>query len=408
MKVLIVGAGEQGHVLTWNLVKHPGVTEIVLADWEEARAQEVTARVGGETTRAVKVDARDVEHVAALAEGAELIINAVIPEWDEPLMRAALKAKCHYQDMATRTEGGTIDDGLLMQMAMDEDFKAIDRTALIHCGMTPGVTNTLAAIGYEELDRCEEIRIKGGGVFKSEVPLQVWSQETYYIDSQTHTLYFDDGEFKRAEPFAGWEYYDFPAPVGRTPVTFHEHEECSTLPRFLPAKYGDKGLKHLQFKLGGNEESLKKAEMIVKMGFASPEPVDVRGTTIRPIDLLVELLPPTTPRDVIAKMAKEGRITDEGVYAIELWRTAGELPAESFFVFPPNIQWVNERIPGANRVSYGTSTPAAIHAEFLLDGKITERGIVPPEAVSREVRLAYVEELKRRGLRIARRSTRWL
>ena len=144
------------------------------------------------------------------------------------------------------------------------------------------------------------------------------------------------------------------------------------------------------------------------MGFASPEPIDVRGTTIRPIDLLVQLLPPTTPRDVIAKMATEGRIIDEGVYAIDLFRKSGEMPAESFFVFPPNIQWVNERIPGANRVSYGTSTPAAIHAEFLLDGHITEKGIVPPEWISREARLEYVEELKRRGLRIARRSTRWL
>ena len=393
--------------MTWNLVKHPRVTDVVVADFDEAEAQEVVARVGGGKATGVKVDARDVDAVAALADGTELLINAVIPEWDEPLMKAALKAKCHYQDMATCTEGGTIDDGLLMQMAMDAECKAIDKTALIHCGMTPGVTNTLAAIGYEELDRCEEIRINGG-VFKSEVPLQVWSQETYYIDSQTHTLYFDDGEFKRAEPFAGCEYYDFPTPVGCTPVTFHEHEECSTLPRFLPDKYGDKGLKHPEFKLGGNEESLKKAEMIVKMGFASPDPIEVKGVQIRPIDLLVKLLPETTPRDVIAKMAEEGRIIDEGVYAIELWRTAGELPAESSFVFPPNIQWVNERLPGANRVSYGTSTPAAILAEYLLDGKIPERGIVPPEAISREARLAYVEEPKRRGLKIARRSTRWL
>lgn len=407
MKIVIIGAGEQGFVLTWNLVKHPGVDEIVMADFDEAKAQDVAARVGAGKATAVKVDARDVDAVAALATGAELIINAVIPEWDEPLMKAALKARTHYQDMATRTEGGTVDDGLLMQMGMDEDFKGIGRTALIHCGMTPGVTNTLAALGYEELEQCEEVRIKGGGFFKSDVPLQVWSQETYYIDNQTPPLYFDEGEFKRAEPFGGWEYYDFPAPVGPTPVTFHEHEECSTLPRFLP-KLGEKGLKHVDFKLGGVEEGLKKAEMLVKMGFASPEPIEVKGATIRPIDLLVRLLPPTTPRDVIAKMAAEGRITDEGVYAIELFRKAGEMPGISFFVFPPNIQWVNEKLPGANRVSYGTSTPAAIHAEFLLDGKIPETGIVPPEGLSREARLAYVEELKDRGLRIVKRSAEWM
>jgi saccharopine dehydrogenase-like NADP-dependent oxidoreductase len=407
MKVVIIGAGEQGYVLTWRLVQHPAVSEIVVADSEESRASDVAARVGAGKTVARKVDARDVEKVASLAAGAALIINAVIPECDEALMRAALKAKAHYQDMATRTDGGTIDDGFQMQMGMDDAFRAVGTTALIHTGMTPGVTNTLAAIGYEELDHCEEVRIKGGGLFKSDVPIQVWSQETYYIDSQTPTLYFDEGEFRRAAPFAGWEEFDFPEPVGRRPVTLHEHEECATLPRFLP-KLGEKGLRHVDFKLGGSEEGLKRAKTVIDMGLASPVPISVRGVSIRPIDVLVAVLPPTTPREEIARMAREGRIVDEGVYVVDLHRRAGEPPAESFYVFPPNIQWVNERLPGANRVSYGTSVPAAIYAGYLLDGRIQQRGVLPCEGLSRDVRLAYVEDLKDAGLRIARRSMRWL
>jgi saccharopine dehydrogenase (NAD+, L-lysine-forming) len=407
MKVVIVGAGEQGYVLTWKLASHPAVDQIVLADSDEGRAMDVATRVGAGKTTATQVDARDIQQVAGLAEGAALIINAVIPECDEALMRAALKAKTHYQDMATRTDGGTIDDGFLMQMAMDAEFRAIGRTALIHTGMTPGVTNTLAAIGYEELDRCEEVRIKGGGLFRSEVPIQVWSQETYYIDSQTPTLYFDEGAFHRAEPFAGWEEFDFPLPVGRIPVTLHEHEECATLPRFLP-KLGEKGLRHVDFKLGGSEEGLKRAKTIIDMGLASPIPRTIKGMTIRPIDVLVAVLPPSTPRDEITRMAQEGRIVDEGVYVVDLHRKAGEPPAESFYVFPPNIQWVNECLPGANRVSYGTSVPAAIYSGYLLDGRITDWGVLPCEGLSRDVRLAYVEDLKVAGLRIARRSLRWL
>jgi saccharopine dehydrogenase (NAD+, L-lysine-forming) len=407
MKVTIIGAGEQGYVLTWNLAKHRDVSQVILADMEEERASEVANRVGAGKTRAAKVDARDVERVADLAADSELIINAVIPECDEALMKAALKAGTHYQDMATRVDGGTIEDGLLMQLGMDDEFRSIGRTALLHTGMTPGVTNTLAAIGYEELDHCEDVRIRAGGLFKSEVPIQVWSQETYFIDSQTPSLYFDDGKFLRAEPFAGWEEFDFPAPVGRMPVTLHEHEECATLPRFLP-KLGEKGLRHVDFKLGGSEESLNKAKTIVDMGLASPQPRLVKGISIRPIDVLVSVLPPTAPREEIARMAREGRIVDEGVYVIDLYAHAGEPPAESFYVFPPNIQWVNERLPGANRISYGTSTPAAIYAEYLLEGRITEKGVLPCEGLARETRLAYVEELTRRGLRIARRSMRWI
>jgi len=371
------------------------------------RAEEVRAAWGAGKTSAVHVDARDTERVAGLAEGADLLVNAVIPEWDDPLMRAALKAKTHYLDMATRVEGGTIDDGYLLQIALDDDFRAIGRTALIHTGMTPGVTNTLTAIGYEEMERCEAVRIKAGSCFKSEVPIQVWSQETYYIDSQTPTLYFDDGKFLRAEPFAGWEYVDFPAPVGRIPAVLHEHEECSTLPRFLP-KLGEKGLKHLDFKLAGGEEGMKKAKILVETGIASPIPRNIRGQEVRPIDVLVSVLPPSASKEEIARLATEGRIIDEGVYLIELFAREGEPATESFYVFPPNIQKVTELIPGANRISYGTSTPAAIYAGYLLDGTITQRGVLPPEGLTREVRLSYVEDLKRAGLRIARRSTRWL
>jgi saccharopine dehydrogenase-like NADP-dependent oxidoreductase len=407
MKVVIIGAGEQGYVLTWKLASSPAVDEIVVADSDVHRAEEVASRVGAGKTIAAPVDALDVEQVTTLATGAGLIVNAVIPECDEALMRAALKAGTHYQDMATRTEGGTIDDGYLMQMAMDEEFHRIGRTALIHTGMTPGVTNTLAAIGYEELDRCEEVRIKGGGLFRSEVPIQVWSQETYYIDSQTPVLHYEEGKFLRAQPFAGWEEFDFPQPVGRTPVTLHEHEECATLPRWLP-KLGEKGLKHVDFKLGGSEEGLKRAKTIIDMGLASPVPRTVKGVTIRPIDVLVSVLPPTTPREEIARMASEGRITDEGVYVVDLHRKSGEPPAESFYVFPPNIQWVNDRLSGANRVSYGTSVPAAIYAGYLLDGRIKNRGVLPCEGLDRDVRLAFLEDLKAAGLRIARRSLRWL
>ena len=146
----------------------------------------------------------------------------------------------------------------------------------------------------------------------------------------------------------------------------------------------------------------------METGIASPIPRNIRGQEVRPIDVLVSVLPPSASKEEIARLATEGRIIDEGVYLIELFAREGEPATESFYVFPPNIQKVTELIPGANRISYGTSTPAAIYAGYLLDGTITQRGVLPPEGLTREVRLSYVEDLKRAGLRIARRSTRWL
>lgn len=107
-------------------------------------------------------------------------------------------------------------------------------------------------------------------------------------------------------------------------------------------------------------------------------------------------------------MAKEGKIVDEGVYVIDLHAEALGPATDTFFVYPPNIQELTEWLPGATRISYGTSIPAAVYADFILDGTIATRGVLPPEGLTREVRLAYVEELKRRGLKFARRTMRWV
>jgi hypothetical protein len=129
---------------------------------------------------------------------------------------------------------------------------------------------------------------------------------------------------------------------------------------------------------------------------------------VRPIDVLVSNLPSSPPPEEIAAMAREDKIVDEGVYVIDLHADAGGPATDTFFIYPPDIQELTQWLPGATRISYGTSVPAAVYADFILDGAITSRGVLPPEGLPREVRLAYVEKLKRCGFRFARRSMRWV
>ncbi len=405
MRVAILGAGAQGFVLTWYFAACADVDSIVVGDNEPERARQVVDRWGAGKSEAVIVDATDIDAVARFAAGADILINAVLPEWDVSCMQAALQAGAHYIDMATRRPGGTVDDGYMDQMDLDEAFRSAGLTALITTGMTPGVTNTLAAIGYEEMDRCEAVHVRATSNFQSEKPIQVWSQETWYIDCQTPCLYFSEGTFHRAAPFGGREYFDFPRPYGRRPVTFHEHEEATTLPRWLP-RLGEKGLQCVDFKMGASDAGLDALKAVVDSGMASPEPRQVKGVTVRPLDVLVSNLPPSPSPDEVAEMARAGKIVDEGVYVIDLHAELDDPPTESFYVYPPSIQELTEMCPGANRVSYGTSVPCAAYARFILDGVIDTRGVVPPEGLPREVRLAYVKELEHRGLRFERRSLR--
>ena len=118
------------------------------------------------------------------------------------IMRACLESGAAYQDMASgQTRTRTIDEAYLEQMTLAPEFAKNGILALLSTGMDPGFTNTLAANGYEDLERCYEIRIKDYAIFDSPVPLQVWSQETYYTDCAQPPLLYEDGEFKRVEIF---------------------------------------------------------------------------------------------------------------------------------------------------------------------------------------------------------------
>ena len=407
MKVLIVGAGMQGHVLTWNLSRNPAVTEILVSDYDLSRAELVAGSVGNGKTRAAFIDASDSAAVARLAAGTTLVLNAVIPEFNMGIMRACLSAGASYMDMASgQTRTKTIDEAYLEQTTLAGDFADRGLAALLSTGMDPGVTNTFAANGYEDLDRCFEIRIKDYALFESPVPLQVWSQETYYTDCAQPPLLFEDGEFKRVEIFGRREHYMFPEPFGLGAVICHDHEEVSTLPRLLPRALGDKGLRYVDFKMGGPEEGIDADMAFVSSGMTSKVPVTLKdGTKVRPIDVYVATLPPNPPADELARLALAGEIVDNGVVTVDCIGEKGGKPASiTYNIFPPDIKWVNSQIPGATCVSYGTSTPASIYAELIVEGAVPA-GLQCPEELPRTVRDRFIAECGRRNLPIARTET---
>lgn len=407
MKVLIVGAGMQGQVITWNLGRNPAVTEIVVADYDEGRAAFVAEQVGNGKARPQFIDAGDSDAVAAAGEGCKLVVNAVIPEFNKGIMRACLKCGAAYQDMAqgqTRTQ--TIDEAYLDQMTLAPEFEKQGQLALLSTGMDPGVTNTFAANGYEDLDKCFEIRIKDYALFDSPVPLQVWSQETYYIDCAQPPLVYEDGEFKRVEIFGRREQYPFPEPFGLGTVIAHDHEEVTTLPRTLPKALGEKGLRYVDFKMGGDEAGLDADHALVASGMTSKYPVKLKdGSEIRPIDVFVATLEPNPPADELARLALAGEITDFGVVTVDCIGEKNGKPATiGYYIYPPDIKWVNGQIPGATCVSYGTSTPASIYAEFIVEGRITQKGMICPEELTRDVRDAFIAEMGVRNMPVFRKD----
>lgn len=185
MKVLIVGCGEQGVGIAKYLVEKADIDVIRLADIDLKKANSFAKGLKSSKVSAHSVDAGNIEELLKAAKGVHVIVNAVIPRFNLPIMEAALRSNTNYVDMASGPPYVTSE-----QLGQTKKWKKAGLTALINTGISPGVTNVLIARAADQLDRVEEVLIRsatkilsGTRVYEGkELFLETWSPETMWKD----------------------------------------------------------------------------------------------------------------------------------------------------------------------------------------------------------------------------------
>ena len=97
-KIIVIGVGAQGSTIAKRMDEHPGISEIVCADYDSRAAQALSNSL--RKAKALTLDARDINNVISAAEGCDLIVNGLPLEFNLTIMEAALAAKASYMDMA--------------------------------------------------------------------------------------------------------------------------------------------------------------------------------------------------------------------------------------------------------------------------------------------------------------------
>src|SRR6202142_1005516 len=95
MKVLLVGVGGVGEAIAAIAKERPWVEQIVLADYNQARAEEVQKKLGDpKRFPAEFIDAGNQDSIEELARKyrVDLIMNAVDPNFNEKIFYAAFQA----------------------------------------------------------------------------------------------------------------------------------------------------------------------------------------------------------------------------------------------------------------------------------------------------------------------------
>ncbi len=397
-KVMIIGAGAQGNVISGVLSRAEDVGTILLGDVDVNRANEVAQFVGSDKIMVERLDASNVDEMVTLIEQGpyELVVNATLPVFDRPILKACLQAKAHYLDMASyemlqsSTEETVQEEFLVEQLEFAEDFEEAGLKALILAGGDSGLVNIMAREAVDKLDEIDYIGIKDYGIVDCDEPVALWSLTTYLEDCADEGVYWEDGQYKRAPVFSGEEEYYFPPPLDhRAKVYYHTHEEPVTIPKFIgkPVKYCD-------FKLGDPSSEIWRF-MIEGLGLMDTEPIEVKGVSVSPRDVLFKKLPPTLSPKKCVDMVKNNKIMSRLQLAVDVKGSKGDDYLHyKMWTDSPNIVQACEKIPGTNDVSWITSVPASILSLMLLRDQIKHVGVFPCEVLDRQEREIFFSGIK--------------
>jgi saccharopine dehydrogenase (NAD+, L-lysine-forming) len=403
MKILVVGAGAQGGPCASILARDKNVAQIVLGDIDLDLANKVKDKIRSDKITTTRVDAGKVEDIEKAARGADAIINLTLTAFNENIMQAALKSGAHYVDTSFG-EPSLLDirarDNILAQiienrpLAFDSEFKEAGLTALVGCGGSPGVTNILTRYICDKLDRVDEIHIRDGEKLLGKTEEVVKGWEPTWSPFRTLWGYavepavFENGEYKKYPIFSGCEEHNFPDPVGPVLISYHQHQETITLPHFI-----GKGVKYVGFKY--TVDPLLGA--MIKMGFANPEPIDVKGTKVIPRDVLLKL----APHPINAFLAEDEKTVKLPLTYAEFSdvEIKGERSGESMkykIWWPASLSTnAEERCEIYSRfgaTNIGVALPAIVGAKMCVQG-LTEKGLVSSECLDSTKFLKMMAEM---------------
>jgi saccharopine dehydrogenase-like NADP-dependent oxidoreductase len=306
MKALIVGTGGVGQsiaaIAKRRDPKGEWLEKMVMADYDGARATDFCATLADPRFVPEQVDAGDPDAVAALAgkHGVDIICNLCAPNFNPPLLQAALKAGTHYLDTAmTLSEphptdpmhkcGKKLGDD---EYALSPEFEKIGKYALAGFGVEPGMADFFARYAADHLfDEIDEIGIRDGS--NLEIPgakgisfgFSVW---TTIEECNNPAIVFENGEVHTIEPFAELEKFWLPEGIGEVEVGHVEHEEVIQI-----AHNADrlKGVKKATFKYALGDEFMQAMEVFRSVNIDKTYKVKVGGCEVSPRDVVAAAAP---------------------------------------------------------------------------------------------------------------------
>jgi saccharopine dehydrogenase (NAD+, L-lysine-forming) len=379
MKILLVGAGGVGGAITAIAARRSFFGAIVVADYDEAKAQRAAERTGDPRFSAIRIDASDEAAVAtALKEhGCDVLLNATDPRFVMPLFRAALAVGANYLDMAMSLSRPNPEQPYALTGVKlgDEQFELADkwddagRLALVGIGVEPGLSDIFARYAADHLfSQIEEVGIRDGANLTVEgydfaPTFSIW---TTIEECLNPPVVWEKGRgWYTTEPFSEPEVFDFPEGIGPVECVNVEHEEVLLVPRWVQAQ-------RVTFKYGLGDEFIGVLKTLHKLGLDRVDKVKVGGVEVSPRDVVAALLP--DPATLGERMRGK---TCAGTYVTGTGKDGN--PRATYLYHVVDNEW-SMREYGAQAVVWQTAVNPVVALELLATGAWKGSGVLGPEA----------------------------
>lgn len=387
-KVLIIGAGGVGHVVTHKCAEaRETFGEIVLASRTESRCKLIATDVSRRWGRSIKTATVDADDEASLVtlierEQPDLLIHVALPYQDLIIMRACLKTRTHYLDTANYEPRETARFEYDPQWELGPQFERAGIMALLGSGFDPGVTNVYTAWAAKHcLDTIEYLDIVDVNGGDHGQPFATnFNPEINIREVSAACRHWEEGAFIETPALSKHISFECPENVGCYEVYRLYHEEMESLVKHFPT------IRRAQFWMSFSENYLKHLEVLQNVGMTRIDPIQYKGMEIVPLQFLKAVLPepsslgPLTKGQtcigIIARGKKAGAEKSIYIYNICSHETA-----------------FNE--VGSQAISYTTGVPAMLGAKMMLDGKWMKAGVFNMENFDPD---PFMEEIGRFGL----------
>ena len=371
-KIVVLGGGLVGRVIARDLARDREF-QVTVADGAEA----TRARLQAEGLGAVALDLTDDAAVKRAIAGADVVVGAAPGHMGFRLLRLVIEAGKPYADIAFMPEDFLELDGLARERGV---------TAVVDCGVAPGLSNLLCGRAEHEFDSVERMLILVGGLPKH----RVWPFEYRVVFSAVDVIeeytrparWVEHGQLVTKPALTDVEPVDLPR-VGT--VEAFNTDGLRSLITTLHAPF----MKEKTLRWPGHVEKMR---MLRETGFLSLDPLNVGGTKVRPYDVTTKLL-------FDAWRLPEGE-ADLTVMRVEATGVIGG--ARQTWTW--DLYDEADLVAGFHSMARTTGFPCAIVARLLARGELKRPGVQPPERLAGDDRFfeGIMKGLRERGVSISK------